>query len=421
LSDTPLVPLADVFGDLAIALGLGLIVGLQRERADSPLAGLRTFPLVTLLGAVCALLSVQLASSWVLGAGLLGTAAASAMGNAARLAEPEAKPGITTEIALLLMYVLGAYVVIGHRAVAVVLGGIIAVLLHFKAELHGLVDRLGDREVRAIMQLVLLALVVLPVLPDDTYGPYAVFNPREMWLMAVLIAGLSLAGYLALTFFGENAGIVAGGLLGGLISSTATTVSWARRSRESAGGSRAAALVIIIASTVVYGRVLLEVGAVARPFLRVAAPPLLLLSAAMALSAAVLWFVTRREEPEGTVDHRPADLRAAFSFAALYVLVLFAVAWARERAGTRGLYVVSVISGLTDVDAITLSVARLAGSGQIEAREGWRLIVVGVLSNLVFKGAMAALLGDARLRRAILVLFGLQLVAGAALLAFWPR
>lgn len=415
------MPLADVFGDLAIALGLGLIVGLQRERVESPLAGLRTFPLVTLLGAVCALLSVQLASSWLLAAGLLGTAAATAMGNAARLSEPEAKPGITTEIALLLMYVLGAYVVIGHRAVAVVLGGTIAVLLHFKAELHGVVERLGDREVRAIMQLVLLALVVLPVLPDDTYGPYAVFNPREMWLMAVLIAGLSLAGYLALTFFGENAGIVAGGLLGGLISSTATTVSWARRSRESPGGSRVAAFVILIASTVVYGRVLFEVGAVARSFLPVAAPPILMLSAAMALSAGVLWFVTRRREPQGKVDHRPADLRAAFTFAALYVVVLFAVAWAKERAGTRGLYVVSVVSGLTDVDAITLSVARLVGSGQIEAREGWRLIVVGVLSNLVFKGAMAAILGDAHLRRAILLLFGLQLVAGAAVLAFWPH
>ena len=198
---------------LAIALGLGLIVGLQRESAESKLAGLRTFPLVTLLGAVCALLS-RAAGGWVLAAGLLGVAAATAMGNAARLRRPDADPGITTEIALLLMYGLGAYTVLGHRAVAVVLGGTVAVLLHFKAELHGLVARLGDRDLRAIMQFVLLALVVLPVLPDETFGPFAVFNPREMWLMAVLIVGLSLAGYIALKFFGENAGIVAGGAPG---------------------------------------------------------------------------------------------------------------------------------------------------------------------------------------------------------------
>ena len=413
------MPPAGVLGDLAIALGLGLIVGLQRESARSELAGLRTFPLVTLLGCVCALLAPT-AGGWVLAAGLIGVAAATAMGNVAHLRDEEAHPGITTEVALLLMYGLGAYTVLGDRAVAVVLGGTIAVLLHFKAELHGLVGRLGDRELRAVMQLVLLALVVLPVLPDETFGPFAVFNPREMWLMAVLIVGLSLGGYIALKFLGENAGIIAGGLLGGLISSTATTVSWSRRTRDHPEASRAAGLVILIASTVVYGRVLVEIAVVARPFLLAAAPPILALSAAMAAAAAALWFMSRGREPVSVEGQQPADLKTAFTFAALYVVVLFAVAYAKDRAGARGLYVVSVLSGLTDIDAITLSVARLVGSDQIDPEQGWRLIVVALLSNLVFKGAMAALLGDGRLRRWILLLFGLQLVAGAAVLAFWP-
>ena len=404
---------------LAIALGLGLIVGLQRESAESKLAGLRTFPLVTLLGSVCALLSPA-AGGWVLAAGLLGVAAATAMGNVAKLRQGEADSGITTEVALLLMYALGAYTVLGDRAAAVVLGGTVAVLLHFKAELHGAVGRLGGTELRAIMQLVLLALVVLPVLPDATFGPFAVFNPREMWLMAVLIVGLSLAGYIALKFMGENAGIVAGGVLGGLISSTATTVSWSRLTRGHPEASRAAALVILIASTVVYGRVLAEIAAVARPFLRTAAPPILALAGAMAAAAAALWLVSRRREPVSVDGQHPADLKTAFTFAALYVVVLFAVAYAKQRAGTRGLYLVSVLSGLTDVDAITLSVARLVGSDQIEPAQGWRLIVVALLSNLAFKGGMAALLGDGRLRRWILLLFGLQLLVGAAVLAFWP-
>jgi uncharacterized membrane protein (DUF4010 family) len=413
------MPPAGVLGDLAIALGLGLIVGLQRESARSELAGLRTFPLVTLLGCVCALLAPA-AGGWILAAGLLGVAAATAMGNIAHLRDEQAHPGITTEVALLLMYGLGAYTVLGDRAVAVVLGGTIAVLLHFKAELHGLVGRLGDRELRAVMQLVLLALVVLPVLPDETFGPFAVFNPREMWLMAVLIVGLSLAGYIALKFLGQNAGIVAGGLLGGLISSTATTVSWSRRTRDHPEASRAAGLVILIASTVVYGRVLAEIAVVARPFLPTAAPPILALSAAMAAAAAALWFMSRSHEPLSVEGQQPADLKTAFTFAALYVVVLFAVAYAKDLAGARGLYVVSVLSGLTDIDAITLSVARLVGSDQIDPAQGWRLIVVALLSNLVFKGAMAAMLGDGRLRRWIVLLFGLQLVAGAAVLAFWP-
>ncbi len=413
------MPSAGVLGDLAIALGLGLIVGLQRQSAEAKLAGLRTVPLVTLLGSVCALL-IPAAGGWILAAGLLGVAAATAMGNAARLRDSEAHPGITTEVALLLMYGLGAYTVLGDRAVAVVLGGTIAVLLHFKAELHGLVGRLGDRELRAVMQLVLLALVVLPVLPDATFGPFAVFNPREMWLMAVLIVGLSLGGYIALKFLGENAGIVAGGLLGGLISSTATTVSWSRRTRDHPEASRAAGLVILIASTVVYGRVLVEIAAVARPFLRAAAPPILALGAAMAAAAAALWLVSRGREPVSVEGQQPADLKTAFTFAALYIVVLFAVSYAQQRAGTGGLYLVSALSGLTDVDAITLSVARLVGSEQIDPAQGWRLIVVALLSNLVFKGAMAAMLGDGRLRRWILLLFGVQLLAGAAVLAFWP-
>ena len=409
-----------VLVDLGIALGLGLIVGLQRESAESKIAGVRTCPLVTLLGAVCALLAAS-AGGWVLAAGLVAVAATTAMGNAARLRLDPPDPGITTEVALLLMFGVGAYTVLGDRAAAVVLAGTIAVLLHFKAELHGVVGRLGDRELRALMQLVLLALVILPVLPDATFGPFAVFNPREMWLMAVLIVGLSVAGYIAHRFLGATAGIVAGGVLGGLIASPATPVSWSRRTRGHPELSRAAALVILIASAVVYGRVLAEIAAVARPFLRVAAPPILALFAAMAAAVAGVWLLSRRpREPADFDGQHPADLKTAFTFAALYVVVLFAVAYARERAGTRGLYVVSALSGLTDVDAITLSVARLVGSGQIDAAQGWRLVVVGVLSNLVFKGGMAAALGDRRLRRWIVLLFGLQLVAGAAVLALWP-
>jgi uncharacterized membrane protein (DUF4010 family) len=240
-----------------------------------------------------------------------------------------------------------------------------------------------------------------------------------MWLMAVLIVGLSLAGYIALKFFGERAGIVAGGLLGGLISSTATTVSWSRLTRGQPDASRAAALVIVIASTVVYGRVLVEIGAVARPFLAAAAPPILVLAAAMAASAVALWLSTRGETAAQADGQQPASLKTAFSFAALYVLVLLGVAFVNERVGTRGLYVVSVVSGLTDVDAITLSVARLVGSGQIDGAQGWRLVVLGALSNLVFKGGMAALLGDARLRRFVVLIFGLQVLVGAGLLVGW--
>jgi uncharacterized membrane protein (DUF4010 family) len=356
----------------------------------------------------------------VVAAGLLGIAAATAMGNAARIRRSEADPGITTEVALLLMFALGAYVMIGSRAAAVALGGAAAALLHFKAELHGLVQRLGERDLRAIMQFALMALVALPILPDDAYGPYAIFNPREIWLMVVLIAGISLFGYLVARFFGQNAGVVTGGLLGGLISSTATTVSWSKRTREQPDASRMAAMVILIASTVVYVRVLFEVAAVGGGLLAWAAPPLAVLALVMAATAGAVWFTTRHEPPTPVEGGDPAELKSALVFAALYALVLLAVAWARDHLGARGLYVVSVVSGLTDVDAITLSVSRLFASGSLEARDAWRLIVVAALSNLCFKGGVAALLGAGRLRRWIVSTFAVQLVGGALVLALWP-
>ena len=235
------------------------------------------------------------------------------------------------------MYALGAYAMAGNRAVAVVLGGTVAVLLHFKAELHGARDAPRRGELRAVMQFVLLALVVLPVLPDATFGPYAVFNPREMWLMAVLIVGLSLAGYIALKFFGERAGIVAGGLLGGLISSTATTVSWSRLTRGRPEAARAAALVIVIASTVVYGRVLVEIAAMARPFLAAACRPSWRWPPPWPSRAAVLWLRTRGDAAVRADGQQPADLKTAFTFAALYVVVLLAVAFVNDRFGARPL------------------------------------------------------------------------------------
>ena len=133
---------------------------------------------------------------------------------------------------MLLMFAVGAYVVVGYPGVAIVIGGGVAVLLQFKGQLHGLVAGLGDNDLKAIMQLALISLVILPVLPDTTYGPYAVLNPRNIWLMVVLIVGISLGGYVVYKFWGNQAGIVLSGILGGVISSTATTVSYAKRAAE---------------------------------------------------------------------------------------------------------------------------------------------------------------------------------------------
>ncbi|HKI05724.1 MAG TPA: MgtC/SapB family protein [Thermoanaerobaculia bacterium] len=407
------------FLQLAVALGLGLLVGLQRERADSAIAGIRTFALITLFGALAAQLG-RVFGGWVVAAGLLVVAAFVVSGNLVRLRKGEAEPGQTTELAAVLMYGIGAWVVVGAMPVAVALGGTVAVLLHLREPLHRLVGRIGEGDLKAIMQFVVIALVILPILPDQAFGPYGVLNPYQIWWMVVLIVGLSLLGYVAFKLFGSGAGTVLSGVLGGAISSTATTVTYARRTREAPESSRLAALVVMIASTVVFVRLLVEVALVARGrFLELAPPLAAMLGVAVALSLAA-WLAGRREKAEPPEAGNPAELKSALVFGALYAVILLAVAFAQERFGKAGLFTVAALSGLTDVDAITLSTARLVSGGGLDPGTGWRAILLAALSNLVFKAGLVAVLGSWRMFGRIAVLFGAALAAGGLIFWFWP-
>jgi uncharacterized membrane protein (DUF4010 family) len=262
--------LGSTFMDLLIALGIGLLVGLQKERRESPLAGLRTFALASLLGAVAALLSQQM-GSWIIVAGLLVIAALMVTGNVMLMRRGDIDPGQTTEVAIVLTFLVGALVVVGPREVAIVLGATMAMLLHLRDELKGWVKRLSDRDVRAVMQFVVISLIILPVLPDQTYGPYDVLNPRQIWWMVVLIVGMNLAGYAAFRLMGQRAGTALAGVLGGTISSTATTMSYARLAKASPSHTKAAVVIVWIASGIVFVRILIEIGAVAPAFLAAAA------------------------------------------------------------------------------------------------------------------------------------------------------
>lgn len=412
---------SDVFKALGIALGLGLLVGLQRQRADSRMAGIRTFPLITLLGTVCALLSSAF-GGWVVAAGFLTVGVLIAVSNQAKLRseDKEPEPGQTTEAAALLMYGVGAYVAVGNQAAAIVVGGIVAVLLHYREPLHRLVEKMGEIDARALMQFVLIALVILPILPNRDYGPYGVFNPYDIWRMVVLIVGIGIAGYVAYKMFGQGAGTLLGGILGGLISSTATTVSYARRSKDTPDASTLAALVILIASTVAFARIIAEVAAVAPGILGRVAPPLGAMLLLMIVLSAVAYFRNREDAGEMPEQENPAELKSALWFGALYALILYGVAAVKDHFGNSGLYVVAVLSGLTDVDAITLSTANMMEAERMETDTGWRLILTAALSNLVFKAGTVAVLGHRRLLGRIALLFGIALIGGILILFLWP-
>jgi uncharacterized membrane protein (DUF4010 family) len=285
--------------------------------------------------------------------------------------------------------------------------------------MHALAAKIGETDFKAMMQFVLVTLVILPVLPDELYGPYRVLNPFKIWLMVVLIVGISLGGYIIYKFVGPKIGVWAGGVLGGLISSTATTVSYARRSRENPHSSALAAFVVLVASTVVFVRVLILTTVTAPGFLPSVSGPVSVMFLALAAIALWHWLRNRTESAPMPEQGNPSELKPALIFAAVYAAVLLATAAGREFFGQGGVYAVAVLSGLTDMDAITLSITRMVNSEEISPDTAWRCILVASMSNLVFKGAIVAFIGDRRLFGRIAVSFGVALAVGVLLLLLW--
>ncbi|MBL8504131.1 MAG: MgtC/SapB family protein [Rhodocyclaceae bacterium] len=384
------------------SLAIGLLMGLERERRRSAKAGLRTFALVALLGTLSALLAEQADAGWIIAAGLL---AVGAMIIAAYLNQPDdaGDPGTTSVVAILVCYCLGAAIWFGHGALAVMLAIAVTVLLYFKTELHGISHRLTPKDLISILQFAVLSFVILPILPDRNYGPYLAFNPYQAWLMVVLVSGVSLAGYAALRLAGPQHGAPMMGLLGGLVSSTATTAVFSRHARSQIGLARTAMVVIMVANLMVLLR-LGVMAAVAAP--AVLEPLLKVLAGGLVFGLAVTAFGWRRLEAQGELPmpevRNPTEIRTALGFGALYAVVLFCSAWLSDAAGAKGMYAVALASGLTDVDAITLSSLRLFSLDKLSADQAVTSIALAVLSNLAFKAGLVVTLGGWELARRIL-------------------
>ncbi len=426
-----------LFQELAISVALGSLVGLQRERTEADVAGFRTFPLITTLGTLCAFLSQKFDNEWILAAGFAGVIGVILIGNIPKLTRENAGQGVTTEVAMLVMFAVGALVVVGYWATAAAVTATVAILLQLKPQLHGFAARVGDEDIRAILQFVLITFIILPVLPNRAFDPlmlihplfphanfreFKVLNPYEIWLMVVLVVAISLGGYVSYKRFGTRAGILLGGILGGTISSTATTVSYARKTAKAAETSGMAALVILIASTVTFIRVLLEIAVASPAFLPVAAGPILVMFAVSTLLSGVIWISHRHDKNGMPSQDNPTELKSAILFALAYAVVLVAVAAGRACLADQfhWLYVIAGLSGMTDMDAITLSTSRLVRTGHLEAAIGWRLVVIATMSNLIFKGLVVAAIGDRRLLKKVSLLFGLVLLSGVGVLTLWP-
>jgi uncharacterized membrane protein (DUF4010 family) len=394
----------------AVSAVIGLLVGTERERKPTAKAGVRTFALIAVLGTACALLAQSFDSPWMLpvGLALVGlTLAGSYLVDPATRAEDS---GTTTVVAAVLVFVLGALNYQGERTLAVALGIGTTALLYFKTELEGVATRLTPTDIRSMLQFGAVSAIVLPLLPDRSYGPYGVLNPFHIWLMVVLIAGVSLAGYVAWRLTLERKGLLLTGLLGGVVSSTATTFAYARHARDATHTPSATMTVILLANTAMLTRVLLLALVIAPavlPLLAMTLGPALLLTA-----PALGWHFSRAGGETGeTADgmQNPTQFGMALMFAGFYALILLLAAWLSDVFGSGGLFALSFISGLTDVDAITLSSSRLATQGNIGLEDAATAISLAVAANVLFKAGVSVVVGGRALGRAAAMAFALPL------------
>ncbi len=402
----------------AAALLIGALIGLEREfvqqrSGEQEFGGIRTFALMALLGAVAAFLTDQYGPLIFLAVylGLILLLWASLLASSMRGVEE----GITTEVTALLVPLFGAMMIWNQPAVAAALGVITALILALKPRLHGAARRMSAEDLRATLEFSIITAVVLPLLPNEGFGPFGVLNPFQIWLLVVFISGIGFLGYVLMKYLGPERGVGITGLLGGLVSSTATTLSFAGRSKTNAGLSTVLAQGILIASCVMFPRVLIEVAVVNPELVRQVVVPLAAMLIAGVITVYILW---RRGRAEETTDHggvelsNPLRLKTAITFGLVFAVVLVAVEAANEYFGSAGVYVASILAGITDVDSITLSVSNLSLKGLLDARVAAIAIILATIMNTIAKAVMAMVLGTPRLRRLVSRAFGFVVLAG---------
>jgi uncharacterized membrane protein (DUF4010 family) len=404
--------------NLVAALAAGLIIGLERgwrgrDVADGGrVAGLRTFALLGLLGGVLAL-----PGAWTLTAGLVALAALASV-SYREAVRATGNLSATSAVAQLLTFGLGAVAACGAPALAVSAAVLAAVLLNLRSTLHGWLRLIEHRDLSAGLQMLVLSAVVLPLLPNASVGPYGALNPNRLWWAVVLIAGLSLSGHVAIRFFGAERGALWSGLLGGLASSTGATLALARRLRDRPALLDASAAGALAACAVMFIRMIVVLLALAPALLRLLLLPLMT-SIVVLLATALLHWLRRLPggDRQPATELAPFDLGTALGFGAFLGVTAILSEASKQWLGVNGVYALSLLSGLADVDAITISMARMGDAGSVPAGTVAVAVGLAVLSNMASKAVMARVVGGRALGRRVGVGYAIAAAAGAGTLA----
>jgi uncharacterized membrane protein (DUF4010 family) len=399
---------------MMVACGIGFVIGLEREFAshaeaqEEAFAGVRTFMIVVLLGFVAALLSFTF-TPWLFIAALLGVIAFSAVHY--RAGARKGQVGGTTEFTVLLAFLLGGATLLGYVEASLILMVVVVSLLSLKVRLHEFIGRITQDELFAFIRFVVVALLVLPFLPNEAYGPYEAINPREIGWIVVLVSGLGFGGYLLAKFLGPKRGTLFAGIAGGLVSSTLTTWVYTQKSRETAAFSRHCAVAILAAAAIMAVRLLVLIWI----FNRALVPGLLLpVGLMLAASLGSAWYYYRRQGEGGGERVElplgaPLRLWEALLFGLFFTGMLFLVSYVNDVFGAQGILLSSGIAGLADIDAIALSVAKAAAIPALTAQNA---IIIAALANTLTKMAIPLWLGSPSLRRDVLVGYGLCFIGG---------
>ncbi|MBQ4914593.1 MgtC/SapB family protein [Maribacter sp. MMG018] len=397
---------------ILISMGIGLIIGLEREYdrlKGQGFAGIRTFPIVAILGFTLENLTDKF-TVWLLIIGLAAFILLLALNPIYRKQE-EYSQGLTTNLALIATFILGVMVSAEYYRDAVATSVIVVTLLSLKTTFRSVISNITSEELFAFIKFSIIALLILPFLPNKNYGPNDLLNPFEIGSIVVIVSFLNFIGYFLVKFVGSKRGILLTAILGGLISSTAVAWSYASRSEESPELSKKYAAGIVIASAIMFPRLALLIYIFNSSLLTYLALPFSLLTIICLVVSLILIQRDSKETDTNIKLGNPLNILSAIGFGAIYIIILFAVFYSNQFFGESGLYYSALISGLADTDAITISMAKFSlDSDKIKTASS--VIIAAVLSNMLVKLGISVFKGSKTTAKFVGYSFGAIIVVG---------
>lgn len=412
---------ADFIIRLFVAIGIGAIIGLEREHAaikekTESFAGIRTFIMVLVLGFLGGL-TYYVFSPWVYFSIILVVGILTGVSYWIKATGGDV--GTTTEFTVLIGFLLGTFSFSGYITISLMITVVVVVMLSSKPKLHLFIGKITEDELYDFIRYVVIALLVFPFLPDKNYGPNNILNPREIGWVVILTSGLGFIGYLLMKFLGAKRGILLSGIIGGLVSSTAVTWVFAKKSKENESHSHSCAIAILAAASIMIIRVLVWIFVFNKALFNTCwLAFLLVFLAAIGVTVFLYSKQNGKEKTDTTIrQNKPLDLQGAIIFGIIYLVVLLFVNYANEHLGEKGLFISSGIAGLSDIDAITITISKLAGTS-LDYSLAAKAVMIATLSNTVVKMAIGIWAGSITLRKYLYIGYGVIFLT-AILVYLW--